>query len=80
MIFNFVLLSLLFAFVYWWYMMEERLERFAWLFWYGIIAGVNPALWGFSDDTVIMLGCLLMLMIVQWYIGFKTGWGVIREP
>lgn len=79
MMLTFVLISLLFLFVYWWYMMEGRLERYAWLFWYLVIAGLNPMLWGFGQDTVIILSVLMMLMIGQWYVGFKTGYTVVHE-
>lgn len=72
---NFILLSLLFAFVYWWYMMENRVERYVWLLAFFIIGTLQPA-----NNVTVTLAVLLAVMIVQWYIGFKTGYTAIYGP
>jgi len=74
---QYLLMSLLFAFVYWWFIHEERLERFAYLFWY-VVIGLMAAFIDFHDAKLI-LAALLMMMIVQWYLGFKWGIGVIND-
>lgn len=76
--FQFILLSLLFAFVYWWFIHEGRLERYAYLFWY-LYIGLMAAVIDFHGGKV-MLTVLLGMMIIQWFLGFKWGFGVIHEP
>lgn len=65
----YVILSLLFAFVYWWFINEERLERYVYLFWY-LVIGLT-ALGAPIQDVVIMTAVLVNIMIIHWYIGFK---------
>lgn len=78
MIWTYILLSLLFAFVYWWYMDEGRLERYGWLVLF--LGNGIRLLWYGVEDAMVVLSLLMMVMVSQWYIGFKTGYGAIHGP
>jgi len=76
---QFVLMSLLFLFVYWWFMEEQRLERYAYLFWYVVIGAGGVALWGLNDAR-LLLATMMLVMLTHWYVGFTWEVGVVREP
>jgi hypothetical protein len=55
--------------------MENRLERYVWLLAFFVVGTLQP-----TDNVTVMLAVLLMIMIVQWYVGFKTGTTAIYGP
>lgn len=68
--------SLLFAFIYWWFIDEGRYERVFYLIGYGVV-GLATAFVLTPAEGVLALSTMMVVMITHWYIGFKFDVGTI---